>query len=187
MSLKSSFEQEQRLLREKISDIESKLTNKQNEIKSLENKIHMLLQSEGSQKNELNFWNGKVVTLKRDLDFQQTFGEKMQEENGQLLADIDNLKRLLEQKEKDMNLSSRETQGLKEDNERLSRMYQLVQKEAFNNVDRLKKQGGALYTDQSTDKKAYVQKNDNQSAMPPTKGGHNMWRDADEGIGGRKP
>jgi flagellar basal body rod protein FlgG len=70
MSLKSSFEQEQRLLREKISDIESKLTNKQNEIKSLENKIHMLLQSEGSQKNELNFWNGKVVTLKRDLDFQ---------------------------------------------------------------------------------------------------------------------
>jgi hypothetical protein len=40
----------------------------------------MQLQAESSQKNELNFWNGKVATLRRDLEYQTTFGENMQAE-----------------------------------------------------------------------------------------------------------
>jgi hypothetical protein len=44
----------------------------------------MQLQSESSHKNELNFWNGKVMTLKRDLEYTNQFSEKMQEENRKL-------------------------------------------------------------------------------------------------------
>jgi hypothetical protein len=47
---------------------------------------------------------------------------------------------VLEQKEKTLNLAKREVTGLQEDNERLNRMYQLVQKEAFAGVERMKRE-----------------------------------------------
>lgn len=72
---------------------------------------------------------------------------------------MDNLNRLLGLKDKDLSLSHRETNGLKEDNERLSKMYQLVQNEAFNNIDKLKKNNPnpILSGDKSTDKKVGYQ------------------------------
>ena len=94
----------------------------------------MQIQAENSHKNELNFWNGKVMTLKRDLEYATTFSEKMQEENKNLQADVENLSRLMDMKEKTLILAKKEAAGLQEDNERLNRMYQLVQKEAFSNV-----------------------------------------------------
>jgi len=155
-NLKAAFNADRKVMQEKVSDLERKLTVRTNEIAKLENKIHMLLQGESSQKNELNFWNGKVSTLKRDLEYQQTFSEKMQEENAKLQADVDNLRRELALRDKDLNLSQREAHGLKEDNERLNRMYQLVQKEAFNNLDKLKKTGsGYPLNSESTDKKDF--------------------------------
>ena len=62
----------------------------------------------------------------------------MQEDNRKLQEDVDNLRRVLDAKEKHLQLATKEAGGLKEDNERLNRMYQLMQKEAFNNVERLK-------------------------------------------------
>jgi len=47
----------------------------------------------------------------------------MQADNKQLQADVDNLTRVLEMKEKSLTLAKKETGGLKEDNERLNRMY----------------------------------------------------------------
>ena len=122
-SLKSAYNTDRKVMQEKISDLERKLTVRSTEVTKLENKIHVLLQAESSQKNELNFWNGKVSTLKRDLDYQQSFSEKMQEENQKLQLDVDNLKRELALRDKDLALSQRESNGLKEDNERLNRMY----------------------------------------------------------------
>ena len=87
----------------------------------------------------MNFWNGKVATLRRDLEYQQTFNEKMQMENRKLQADVDNLNRVYALKEKDLNLARKEVAGLQEDNDRLNRMYLLIQKEAFNGVDKLKR------------------------------------------------
>ena len=80
-----------------------------------------------------------MATLRRDLEYQQTFAENMQAENGKMQEDIDNLKRVLDLKEKSLLLSQKESAGLHEDNERLNRMYQLIQKEAFSGVDKLKK------------------------------------------------
>lgn len=37
----------------------------------------MQAQAEGSQKNELNYFNGKVGTLQRDLAIQNTFTENL--------------------------------------------------------------------------------------------------------------
>ena len=44
--------------------------------------------------------------------------------------------RVVEMKEKDLALQRKETAGLKEDNERINRMYLLIQKEAFPKYER---------------------------------------------------
>lgn len=83
-SLKSAFNADKQMLMEKIDDLEAKLSNRMREIQSQQQKIHMLTQSETSLKNELNFWNGKVTTLRRDAESLQTFAENMQAENRKL-------------------------------------------------------------------------------------------------------
>lgn len=62
----------------------------------------------------------------------------MQLENRKLQEEAQNLKRTFDLKEKDLSLAKKEATGLLEDNERLNRMYLLMQKEAFNSVDKLK-------------------------------------------------
>jgi hypothetical protein len=46
---------------------------------------------------------------------------------------------MYELQEKEVVLARKESAGLHEDNERLNRMYQLLQKEAFYGVEKLKK------------------------------------------------
>jgi hypothetical protein len=45
------------------------------------------------QRNELNFWNGKVQNMRRDLEMQQGFNQKLLGENKELKGDIESLKR----------------------------------------------------------------------------------------------
>lgn len=47
------------------------------------------------QKNELNYWNGKVTNMRRDLEMQQGFNQKVMSENRDLKVDVDELKRRL--------------------------------------------------------------------------------------------
>lgn len=86
----------------------------------------MLTQSETSLKNELNFWNGKVTSLRRDSESLQTFAENMQAENRKLQVEAENLREELVTKDKNLQLTRRELGGLADDNERLRRMYDLV-------------------------------------------------------------
>ena len=55
----------------------------------------------------------------------------MQEQNQKLQKDLEAQGRMVEIKEKDLALQRKETAGLKEDNDRINRMYLLIQKEAF--------------------------------------------------------
>ena len=48
-----------------------------------------------------------------------------------MTADSENMKRILSLKEKEISLLKKEVNGLKEDNDRIHRMYVLMQKEAF--------------------------------------------------------
>ena len=82
--------------------------------------------NDSHQRNELNYWNGKVTNMRRDMDFQQEFNTKLAEENKSLKHDIDCLKTHLETKDKEQNLLTRQIRGLHEDNERIANMYQMV-------------------------------------------------------------
>jgi len=62
----------------------------------------------------------------------------MQAENRKLQNDFETMRLELEQKDKSLQLARREAGGLTDDNERLRRMYELVSKEAFNGVEKLK-------------------------------------------------
>ena len=65
--------------------------------------------------------------MRRDLEFSQTFNERLQEENQKMKADVDDLKRYLDLKDKEKALLVKQVQGLQEDNDRIARMYQMVQ------------------------------------------------------------
>lgn len=84
-------------------------------------------QNDSQQRNELNFWNGKVNNMKRDLDFSQDFNTKLADENQHLRTDNECLKKHLEMKDKENSLQNRQINGLQEDNDRIAKMYQLVQ------------------------------------------------------------
>jgi len=43
--------------------------------------VSLMEQNDQQQRGELNFWNGKVTNMKRDLDFQQDFNVKLADEN----------------------------------------------------------------------------------------------------------
>ena len=58
--MRSTYNADRRILQDKINDLERKLTLRMGEISSLQQKLHMMVQAEASQKNELNFFHGKV-------------------------------------------------------------------------------------------------------------------------------
>ncbi len=47
------------------------------------------------QKNELNYWNGKVSNMTRDIQMQQAHNQKVVQENRDNQLELDNLKRRL--------------------------------------------------------------------------------------------
>ena len=83
----------------------------------------LMEQNDSQQRNELNFWNGKVTNMKRDLDFQQDFNVKLADENQQLRTDVECLKTHLDMRDKEHNLQNRQIRGLQEDNDRIAKMY----------------------------------------------------------------
>ena len=112
MNLQSAFNADRRMLQDKISDLERKLNQKMKDAQQLEHQISIMNQQDNSKQNEINFWNGKVSTLKRDLEFQSTFTENIQLENRKLQADVENLTRVLDLKEKDLKLMKKQVDGL---------------------------------------------------------------------------
>jgi regulator of replication initiation timing len=186
--LKSAFNADRQMLMEKIDDLEAKLTNRHREIQSQQQKIHMLTQGESALKNELNFWNGKVTTLRRDSESLQTFAETMQAENRKLQADAESLRQELDTKDKNLQLTRRELGGLADDNDRLRRMYELVQKEAFNGVEKLKAGAPDSSGEQKVKKGYQPLRNDppmpvTYGANPQNKKTQNMWQIVDDGFG----
>lgn len=84
------------------------------------------------QRNELNFWNGKVTNMRRDLEMQQGFNQKLLMENSDLKKDVDSLKRYIDAQKSQEALLSRQIRGLEEDNTRIANMYaQLTNQEVI--------------------------------------------------------
>ena len=87
--------------------MEEDLKEKQDTNQEVERRLALTEANDSHQRNELNYWNGKVTNMRRDLDFQQDFNAKLAEENTQLKYDVDALKSHLELKDKEQNLLTR--------------------------------------------------------------------------------
>lgn len=67
-----------------MQKLEEDLKYKENENSEVQRRLALTEQNDSHQRNELNFWNGKVTNMRRDLDFQQEFNTRLGEENKEL-------------------------------------------------------------------------------------------------------
>ena len=93
--MRAAYNADRNALTERMMKLEQDLKSKQSENSEINRRLAMTEQNDSHQRNELNFWNGKVTNMRRDLDFQQEFNTKLAEENQQLKLDVDNLKKHL--------------------------------------------------------------------------------------------
>ena len=126
-SLRAAFNADKQALQNRVQSLENELKDKDGQERDVSRRVALMEQNDSQQRNELNFWNGKVNNMKRDLDFQQDFNTKLAEENQNLRTDVECLKKHLEMRDKEHGLLNRQIRGLQEDNERIAKMYQLVQ------------------------------------------------------------
>ena len=76
------------------------------------------------QRNELNFWNGKVQNMRRDLEMQQNFNSKVLQENQELKNMVQEFQRTVQLAESKEVTLGRQISGLEDDNQRLVKMYE---------------------------------------------------------------
>jgi chromosome segregation ATPase len=88
------------------------VAQKNEESQELENRFTLLEQSSVQYRNEINFWNGKCSTLKRDLDYQEKYLQKYKEENGRLMNENDYLVMKTENTDKEVQLLRKQVNGL---------------------------------------------------------------------------
>ena len=100
-TLRAAFNADKKVLCDKINNLERQVRQKDDLYQELERKLTLAGESDSQQRGELNYWNGKVANMKRDLEFQQTFNEKLVSENQNLKKDVDNFKRHLDMKDKE--------------------------------------------------------------------------------------
>lgn len=67
--LRSAFNADRNALTERMLKLEQDLKSKQSENLEINRRLEMTEQNDSHQRNELNFWNGKVTNMRRDLDF----------------------------------------------------------------------------------------------------------------------
>ena len=53
-------------------------------------------QIDSMQRNELNYWNGKVQNMRRDLELQQNYNQRMQQENREMKRALEDANRGLQ-------------------------------------------------------------------------------------------
>ena len=75
-------------------------------------------------RNELNYWNGKVQNMRRDMELQQNYNMKMQQELRDLRQCLDESNRSIALGKSREVTMERQIQGLEEDNARLAKMYE---------------------------------------------------------------
>ena len=116
---------------DRIEELESNEKSGKTQVCELEHQIHLQEVSVVQYKNEINYLHGKVSNLKRDLEYQEKYSEKYRAENIKLVDEQSLVKQQMELKEKELQLFRKQINGLEEDNERINRLYKVVEREAF--------------------------------------------------------
>lgn len=106
-SLRAAFNADKAALSAKVSDLESLLKQKDVQFTELLKRLDQADMNDSHARNELNFWNGKVSTMRRDMDYMSQFNGQLAEENKSLKSDIEALRAHLIMKDKDQNLLQR--------------------------------------------------------------------------------
>ena len=99
--LRAAFNADKNAMQQRVHQLEVNIKEKDNAQRDVNRRVTLMEQNDSQQRNELNFWNGKVTNMKRDLDFQQDFNVKLADENQQLRTDVECLKTHLEMRDKE--------------------------------------------------------------------------------------
>ena len=70
MQLRAAFNADKNALTERMQKLEEDLKMKETETTEVQRRLTLTEQNDNHQRHELNFWNGKVTNMRRDLDFQ---------------------------------------------------------------------------------------------------------------------
>ncbi len=135
IQVRAAYNADKRALTERIQELESVLRQRDFDKQELEAKLNLLEQSAGQYRNEINFWNGKCSTLRRDVEYQERHLQRYKDENTKLINECDYLRVKAENLEREVNLLRRQVSGLQEDNDRINRMYQVVERESVFNAN----------------------------------------------------
>jgi hypothetical protein len=73
--------------------------------------------------------------LRRDVEYQERHLQRYKDENTKLINECDYLRVKAENLEREVNLLRRQVSGLQEDNDRINRMYQVVERESLFNAN----------------------------------------------------
>ena len=68
-ALRAAYNADKQALVDKISELDKDLQEKTEELEQQRQILSHSEQNEKQQRSELNFWNGKVTNMRRDLDF----------------------------------------------------------------------------------------------------------------------
>ena len=110
--MRLAFDADKDAMQERIRLLEQSLKDKEQAQSEVQRRVANMEQNDQVQRSELNFWDGKVTKMRRDLDFQQQFNANLAIENRKLMEDMDNLKKHLQMKDKEQSLFVRQIQGL---------------------------------------------------------------------------
>ena len=81
--------------------MQREVETKELELKQKEEKERLSKQDIEAHRNEINFWNGKCSTLKRDLEYFERYNSQYKEQNLKLQAEFESLVNQMNLKEKE--------------------------------------------------------------------------------------
>jgi chromosome segregation ATPase len=103
-NLQSMHNADMNAFKNKVKDMEGIIRQRVHRIEELEHLISMNNQTDEQKQNELNFWNGKVNNMRRDLEYQQQFSQNMIEGSEKLEREVTSLRQALDMKDKNQEL-----------------------------------------------------------------------------------
>lgn len=125
--MRAAYNADKSALAQRVQELEKVLRAKDTQYNDLIKRLDKADLYANVQCNELNFWQGNVNTMRRDMDMQLQFNQQLADENKNLKNDVDSLKTHLQMKDREQNLLTKQIRALHEDNERIVAMYKMVQ------------------------------------------------------------
>jgi hypothetical protein len=68
-TLRTAFDADKQILQDRVNQLEAIIKAIEDEKKSTARKVGLMEQNDEVQRSELNYWNGKVTNMRRDLEF----------------------------------------------------------------------------------------------------------------------